>query len=93
MRSGRKRSGQRRFALRAILEDKRRRGQFQGSAEQAAEKTAGGDVMPAITLEMKSRGARLFRGIEQRAEFCNFRGGKRFQMRRPDLDTAHGSVG
>ena len=53
--------------MRAVLEDKRRRGLFQSSAEQAAEKTAGCDVMPSITVEMKSRGARVFRGIEEGA--------------------------
>jgi hypothetical protein len=69
----RTRSDQRRFALRAVLEDKRWRGQLEGSAEQAAEKTARGDVMPAITREMKSGGARLFGAIKQRGQFPIFR--------------------
>ena len=49
----------------SVFENQRRGGLVQGGAEQATEKTAGGNVMPPVVLEMKSRGAGVFGGIEQ----------------------------
>jgi len=57
-----------------ILENNRRRWLVQHGAEQATEKPSRGEVMPPIMLEMKSRCARLFGGIQGAADLLKLSG-------------------
>jgi hypothetical protein len=70
----RERRGDRGFGLRAVLENQRGGGPVQSGTEQAAEKTASRNVMPAIAFKMKPRSARVFPGIEQGIQLSKFFG-------------------